>query len=190
MTNRERVLLESEETEDLWVPSSSQLVHRYCFSPERSLPVAGRMKLPDFMGQAVYDELQICSILWVGGNCGNGKSSRVPLELMRAHADHNPEAPNGVVHILPVKLAAEMVQRRVIAQASQGKDWVMSRSCHLWNGDFHEPAWSRAFWMLCTPAALLNKLLQGRGMADIRYVVFDELHVGDMLTLLALSTLS
>ena len=113
-------------------------------------------------------------VLFIGGECGCGKSTRVPQALARTHEnpDITPEAAEGVAHCIPTNSTAQTLFEHY---TQQGRD-IAQMACR-WHGasrNTHIPPRSRRFVALCTPVSLFHRFQQADAWDDIRYLVLDE----------------
>ena len=200
LTRRDKVLLEegsspvSPQHPDTQREISQMYKHVFC-EDQGLLPVPHNILRSDDLGLEVLQATQEHEIIFVGGDCGAGKSVGTPHQLLNACHAWSPHLAAGLIHVLPNKLGAESLQSFIHGEAkdlwndrliSWNQRKALLEMCCLWNGDQHQWPTSRVFWMLCTPASLFNRIAQGNRLLDVRYIIFDELHTGDGLALLLL----
>ena len=119
-------------------------------------------------------KLEKADVLFIGGECGCGKSTRVPETLARTHEnrDITGEVAAGVAHCIPTNSTAH-----TLYQYYRKKGGHSARMVCRWHGALrytHEPPRTEEFVALCTPVSLFHRLQKAAAWDDIRYLVLDE----------------
>ena len=139
--------------------------HRQCF----------RHKLcDDIFAKSLLVALAKCTVLWVHGKCGSGKSTKVPCSLEKVST-------RGLVHVLSKKSATVTIHKWY-----KDKCEVSARMASIWTGDIHTPPKQSNFVLLTTEMSLVHLFLKAQRWNDVDYVLIDEVHALSPLTMFLL----
>ena len=129
-----------------------------------------------FPGVANTETFNRNAVVWVRGDCGCGKSTRVPLALLGELEVGRPRAPGaeGIAHCIPTNTAVETIYQ--FYQQHEGDAQYVACRWHSEGHTSHVPPRSRKFVALCTPASLYHLLQHADAWEDIRFLILDEVH--------------
>ena len=126
----------------------------------------------DDLGVSLEVALERNDVVWVGGDCGVGKSVRTPPALLQQLSCRGKNKLCGIAHCVPTHVAI----RNVFEYYQIQGDYVSELACK-WHGRISEthmhPRHPR-FVALCTPVSLFRRFQLCYSWGDIRYIILDE----------------